>query len=131
MSVATKDHLDKSVSDLGTGAALKSSVGGRGGAGEGVAGGGGCSAQKAVSKTSTRSTRTEWDIGISPFARLTINPIRCIVEGIKLEPNPDKSFIPLSLGESRGVYDLSRYKALDRIKDKFAAIQLKHLSSIK
>lgn len=97
MSVATKDHLDKSVSDLATGAALKkSSVGGGGGEG-------GCNNDRiefpVLPKTSTRRKREEWNINISAFARLTINPIRCIVEGLKLEPNPDKSFIPLSLGE--------------------------------
>lgn len=102
MSVATKDNLDISVSDLGTGAALKKpSVGG-------VGDSGGCNGQVVVaSKTSTpqgeRRKKEEWDIGISPFARLTINPIRCIVEGLKLEPNPDKSFIPLSLGKFCGI----------------------------
>lgn len=102
MSVATKDNLDISVSDLGTGAALKKpSVGG-------VGDSGGCNGQAVVaSKTSTpqgeRRKKEEWDIGISPFARLTINPIRCIVEGLKLEPNPDKSFIPLSLGKFCGI----------------------------
>ena len=93
MSVATKDQRDKSVSDLSKSAALKkSSVGGEGG--------GGCNnSTKLIPETATRRKREEWDIGISDFARLTINPIRCIVEGLKLDPNPDKSFIALSLGE--------------------------------
>lgn len=58
-----------------------------------------CNTDYFLAKSSTRAKKEEWDIRISPFARLTINPIRCIVEGLKLEPNPDKSFIPLSLGK--------------------------------
>lgn len=94
MSVRNEDHLDKRVSDFPTGVAatagLKKSL---------VSGvGDDCNSNGLVN--STRAKKDEWDIRISPFARLTINPIRCIVEGLKLEPNPDKSFIPLSLGMS-------------------------------
>lgn len=92
---ATKDQLNKSVSEPATGVPVKKS-----------------SAvvpdlivtpapAPNLKKTSTRRQREEWNIGISSFAQLTINPIRCIVEGLKLDPNPDKSFIPLSLGESQ------------------------------
>lgn len=94
MSVRNEDHLDKRVSDFPTGVAatagLKKSL---------VSGVGDDCNSNGLAKASTRAKRDEWNIGISPFARLTINPIRCIVEGLKLEPNPDKSFIPLSLGK--------------------------------
>jgi tyrosine aminotransferase len=40
----------------------------------------------------------KWDVKISEFARTTHNPIRAIVEGLKIEPNPDKQMIALSIG---------------------------------
>jgi hypothetical protein len=40
----------------------------------------------------------KWDIKITEFARKTHNPIRAIVEGMKIEPNPDKQMIALSIG---------------------------------
>lgn len=42
--------------------------------------------------------RTGWDIKMSDFARYTHNPIRAIVEGMKIEPNPEKQLIALSIG---------------------------------
>lgn len=109
MSVRVEDQLDKIVSDSATGDTAaaaelkkKSLTTGAGGDGENC--------------ISPRRKRDEWDIPISSFARLTINPIRCIVEGLKLEPNPDKSFIPLSLGKSRiKIYILSYVNRLSLI----------------
>lgn len=46
--------------------------------------------------------RLGWDIKMSDFARYTHNPIRAIVEGMKIEPNPEKQLIALSIG----MYDL-------------------------
>ena len=43
--------------------------------------------------------RREWAIKASPKALGTVNPIRSIVEGLNLTPNPEKPFIPLSIGE--------------------------------
>lgn len=43
--------------------------------------------------------RTEWDIKQSRFAEKTFNPIRSIVDGMKLTPNPDKPMIALSIGD--------------------------------
>ncbi|XP_058817635.1 tyrosine aminotransferase [Topomyia yanbarensis] len=49
--------------------------------------------------TPVKSTRTSWNVRISDFARLTHNPIRAIVEGLKIVPNPDKQLIALSIGD--------------------------------
>jgi tyrosine aminotransferase len=40
-----------------------------------------------------------WDVPASRVARDTHNPIRAIVENLKLNPNPDKPMIALSIGE--------------------------------
>lgn len=45
------------------------------------------------------SKRTKWNVPISDFARFTHNPIRAIVEGLKIVPNPDKPLIALSIGK--------------------------------
>lgn len=41
----------------------------------------------------------EWSIKASPRALNTVNPIRKIVEGLNLNPNKEKPFIPLSIGK--------------------------------
>lgn len=43
--------------------------------------------------------RKEWNLKASDLSTNTINPIRSIVEGLKIEPNPEKHLIPLSIGE--------------------------------
>ncbi|XP_054164367.1 tyrosine aminotransferase-like [Oppia nitens] len=43
--------------------------------------------------------RLEWSVSVSEKAKLTVNPIRNVVETLKLQPNPDKQFIPLSIGD--------------------------------
>ena len=43
--------------------------------------------------------RSKWTVSGSDMAMRTHNPIRAIVDGLKLEPNPDKEFIALSLGK--------------------------------
>lgn len=43
--------------------------------------------------------RSRWNCEISDFARYTHNPIRAIVENLKIEPNPDKPMIALSIGK--------------------------------
>lgn len=40
-----------------------------------------------------------WSVRPSDMANRTYNPIRAIVDNMKLEPNPDKPTISLSLGE--------------------------------
>lgn len=49
--------------------------------------------------TDSTSRRTKWNVPISDFARLTHNPIRAIVEGLTIDPNPDKILIALSIGD--------------------------------
>ncbi|XP_064641065.1 tyrosine aminotransferase-like isoform X2 [Lineus longissimus] len=44
-------------------------------------------------------TRTSWNVKASSFAKNTHNPIRAIVDGLKLTPNPDKHMIALSIGD--------------------------------
>ncbi|XP_055300992.1 tyrosine aminotransferase [Sitodiplosis mosellana] len=41
----------------------------------------------------------EWNVQPSKFAINTTNPIRAIVEHLNVQPNPDKAFIPLSVGD--------------------------------
>lgn len=43
--------------------------------------------------------KTKWNVEVSDFARLTHNPIRAIVENLKIEPHPEKIMIALSIGE--------------------------------
>lgn len=43
--------------------------------------------------------RTEWDVRASTLARNTFNPIRDIIETLRIKPNPDIPYIALSVGE--------------------------------
>ena len=43
--------------------------------------------------------RRRWHIQASDTARNTFNPIRTIVDGMKIAPNPDKEMIALSIGK--------------------------------
>ncbi|XP_025114868.1 tyrosine aminotransferase-like isoform X2 [Pomacea canaliculata] len=47
----------------------------------------------------SKKARLRWDVRASDFARNTFNPIRSIVDGMKLTPNPRKQMISLSLGD--------------------------------
>lgn len=73
-----KDLKDRSALQLNTRTALKGS---------------------SSSSNSSTSKRTKWNVPITDFARLTHNPIRAIVEGLKIVPNPDKQLIALSIGK--------------------------------
>nr|CAD7401931.1 unnamed protein product [Timema poppensis] len=42
--------------------------------------------------------KTKWNVPASEIARNTNNPIRNIVENLRLDPNPDKPLIALSIG---------------------------------
>lgn len=46
-----------------------------------------------------KSRRLRWDVKPSEMANSTLNPIRAIVDGMKLTPNQDKPMIALSIGE--------------------------------
>jgi hypothetical protein len=41
----------------------------------------------------------EWTINASQFSKLTCNPVRKLVEQMKIEPNPDLQMIALSIGD--------------------------------
>uniref|UniRef100_A0A669EBM0 Tyrosine aminotransferase n=1 Tax=Oreochromis niloticus TaxID=8128 RepID=A0A669EBM0_ORENI len=45
------------------------------------------------------SRRQRWEVKPSEMANNTLNPIRAIVDGMKLTPNPDKPMIALSIGD--------------------------------
>lgn len=47
----------------------------------------------------SRRVERVWNVLPSDFSLNTTNPIRAIVEHLAIEPNPEKSFIPLSVGE--------------------------------
>jgi len=60
------------------------------------------SPEKAVEKTVENASncgRREWNVRASDMARKTRNPIRAIVDNLKIEPNPEKMMIALSIGE--------------------------------
>ncbi|XP_032378286.1 tyrosine aminotransferase-like [Etheostoma spectabile] len=46
-----------------------------------------------------KSRRQRWEVKPSEMANNTLNPIRAIVDGMKLTPNPDKPMIALSIGD--------------------------------
>lgn len=46
-----------------------------------------------------KNRRQHWEVKPSEMANNTLNPIRAIVDGMKLTPNPDKPMIALSIGE--------------------------------
>ncbi|KAM6937357.1 tyrosine aminotransferase [Xenentodon cancila] len=46
-----------------------------------------------------KSRRQRWEVNPSEMANKTLNPIRLIVDGMKLTPNPDKPMIALSIGD--------------------------------
>ena len=48
----------------------------------------------------TKKMKTSWHVPASSFSHNTFNPIRNIVDGMKLSPNPDKPMIALSIGKS-------------------------------
>ncbi|GFS44477.1 tyrosine aminotransferase [Trichonephila inaurata madagascariensis] len=45
------------------------------------------------------TNRRGWNVTASSFAKETINPIRVVIEDMKLTPNPDKKMISLSIGD--------------------------------
>lgn len=45
-----------------------------------------------------KSRRLGWNVKPSEMANNTLNPIRAIVDSMKLTPNPDKPMIALSIG---------------------------------
>lgn len=54
-----------------------------------------------------KSRRQRWEVKSSDMANNTLNPIRAIVDGMKLIPNPNKPMIALSIGED--LWDMKTY----------------------
>uniref|UniRef100_A0A6Q2WQG3 Tyrosine aminotransferase n=1 Tax=Esox lucius TaxID=8010 RepID=A0A6Q2WQG3_ESOLU len=52
-----------------------------------------------VYPTKQKSRRQRWNIRASKMSINTLNPIRSIVDGMKLTPNPEKPMIALSIGD--------------------------------
>lgn len=55
----------------------------------------------ALYPAKTKSRRQRWEVKPSDMANNTLNPIRAIVDGMKLTPNPNKPMIALSIGTTR------------------------------
>ncbi|TNN42476.1 Tyrosine aminotransferase [Liparis tanakae] len=49
--------------------------------------------------TRVKSRRQRWEVKPSVMADNTLNPIRAIVDGMQLTPNPEKPMISLSIGD--------------------------------
>lgn len=65
------------------------------------------SASGSLHPAKVKSRRLGWDVKPSEMANNTLNPIRAIVDGMKLTPNPGKAMIALSIGTSFSFYLLS------------------------
>ncbi|KAJ8398667.1 hypothetical protein AAFF_G00421950 [Aldrovandia affinis] len=53
----------------------------------------------SVNPAEMKTRKPRWNIRASDMARKTLNPIRAIVDGMNLSPNPDKPMIALSIGD--------------------------------
>lgn len=53
----------------------------------------------ANNKISNDNLRSEWNIETSKFAQSTSNPVRKMIEQMKIEPNPNLPMIALSIGD--------------------------------
>ncbi|GJQ12422.1 hypothetical protein GpartN1_g4213.t1 [Galdieria partita] len=53
----------------------------------------------SIRNVSKRVVQREWNVSCSKRALETINPIRQLVQGMAVKPNPDKKLIPLSIGD--------------------------------
>ena len=54
---------------------------------------------KAAQNGSNEERNGEWNVSASTMAKKTLNPIRRIVDGMKLTPNPELEMISLSIGD--------------------------------
>ncbi|XP_026143056.1 tyrosine aminotransferase-like [Carassius auratus] len=53
----------------------------------------------SVNPAKLKSRRQRWNVRPSEMSKKTLNPIRAIVDGMKLTPNPEKPMIALSIGD--------------------------------
>ncbi|XP_048828321.1 tyrosine aminotransferase [Brienomyrus brachyistius] len=62
--------------------------------------------------------KKRWNIRASAMSKNTLNPIRAIVDGMKITPNPDKPMIALSIGDPTVFGNLpTDHKVLQAMKD--------------
>ncbi|KAJ0181951.1 hypothetical protein K1T71_002673 [Dendrolimus kikuchii] len=52
-----------------------------------------------MSRSTEMGCERKWDVRPSRLSLKTCNPIRSIVENLQVKPNPNKKFIPLSIGD--------------------------------
>lgn len=52
-----------------------------------------------VNPAKLKSNKPRWTVRASEMSKNTLNPIRAIVDGMKLTPNPEKPMIALSIGK--------------------------------
>ncbi len=53
----------------------------------------------SVNPAKLKNHRQRWNVRPSEMSKKTLNPIRAIVDGMKLTPNPEKPMIALSIGK--------------------------------
>lgn len=53
----------------------------------------------SVNPAKLKNLRQRWNVRPSEMSKRTLNPIRAIVDGMKLTPNPEKPMIALSIGK--------------------------------
>lgn len=68
--------------------------------------------------------KARWETRASEASLRTINPIRGIVDGMKLEPNPDKDIIALSIGKLLSERRLNENYYLKGLKKSSVPIQV-------
>ena len=54
---------------------------------------------------SAPTKRAKWSVSASEMSMRTHNPIRAVVDSMKLDPNPDKEVIALSIGKVKNNND--------------------------
>lgn len=54
--------------------------------------------RSSVNPAKLKATMKRWNVHASEMSKNTLNPIRAIVDGMKLTPNPEKPMIALSIG---------------------------------
>lgn len=57
------------------------------------------SSENRIESARNKKNRASWNVKSSKFSLNTTNPIRAIVEHLNVQPNPEKTFIPLSVGK--------------------------------
>ena len=51
-----------------------------------------------IENNPTEAMTTGWNVTVSNYGKNTFNPIRTILETMKIKPNPEKKMISLSIG---------------------------------